>query len=246
MILPPLAPDESLDPLFRGKLRFIQKRQGYRFSMDAVILAKLTAIGKGDRVLDLGTGCGVIPLILALDPICGPIVGIEIQPELVDLARRNVLLNGQEKSIRILEMNLKDIREHLSPGSFDVVVSNPPFGIPGTGRISPRPQKAVARHEIEASLEHVLDAAYYALKTGGKLSVIYPVFRLARLIGGLKVRSLEPKVLRMIHARRNSEAQLVIIQAVKGGGEELTVLKPLYIYRADGSYTKEMEGFYST
>jgi tRNA1Val (adenine37-N6)-methyltransferase len=245
MILPPLGPDESLDPLFHGKLLFIQKQNGYRFSMDAVILAKLTIAGKGDRVLDLGAGCGVIPLILSLDSRCGPLVGVEVQPDLVELARRNVLLNDRQESISILHMNLKDIKEHLEAGSFDVVVSNPPFGTPGTGRISPRPQRAVARHEIEASLEDVLEAAFYALKTGGRLFVIYPASRLVRLICGLKKRSLEPKTLRMVHAREGSEAQLAVIHAAKGGGEELTVLKPLYVYNVSGEYTAEMEDIYA-
>jgi tRNA1Val (adenine37-N6)-methyltransferase len=245
MSLPPLEPDESLDPLFQGKLLFIQKRNGYRFSMDAVILARLTLAGKGDRVLDLGTGCGVIPLILSLNPDCGPLVGVEVQPELVELAERNVLLNGRQESIRILHMNFKDIKAHFEAGSFDVVVSNPPFGTPGTGRISPLPQRAVARHEIEASIEDVLDAALYALKTGGRLFVIYPASRLVRLICGLKKRSLEPKTLRMIHAREGAEAQLAVVHAIKGGGEELTVLKPLYIYNLQGRYTPEMEQLYS-
>lgn len=245
MTSPSIGSDETLDSIFTGKLRLIQKRQGYRFSMDAVILARSVTTKRGEKVLDLGTGCGIIPVILALTSDCGPITGIEVQPELAELAGRNVLLNKYGDRIDILNMDLKKIRGRFEAGSFDVVVTNPPFGTPGTGRISPYPQKAMARHEIMASLEHVLDAAEYALRLGGRMYLIYPAPRLARLIHDLKERNLEPKWLRMVHAYRNSEAQLAVIHALKGGGEELLVMNPLYMYEENGRYTLEMEEIYS-
>lgn len=239
------GPDETLDTLFEGKLPLLQKRHGYRFSMDAVILARCTVAKDRDAIVDLGAGCGVISLILALQTKSKVIVGLEVQSELAELARKNVKINGQESRVRIDETDLRDIKSHYPAETFDVAVSNPPFGIPGTGRINPEPQKAAARHEISATLENVLDAASYLLKQGGRLFIIYPATRLVRLIDGLKRRVLEPKMLRMVHSHRDASAQLAVVQAAKGGGEELVVPNPLYIYERDGGYTQEMAAMYS-
>jgi tRNA1Val (adenine37-N6)-methyltransferase len=241
---PQVNDDETLDAIFDGKIQVIQKRNGYRFSMDAVILARFAEAQSGESVVELGTGCGVIPLILAFSTTGVEITGLEMQPELVDLAQRNVELNGLGSCVRILEIDFRRVRERLSAEAFSVAVANPPFGTPGSGRINPNHQRAAARHEILATLSDVLDAAVYLVRFGGRLYLIYPVSRLPELIVGLKQRKFEPKLLRMVHTNRRSQAQLVLIKAVKGGGQELIVLPPLYVYTRTGDYTSDMKKLY--
>ncbi len=243
--LPIPGPDETLDALFDGQFFFLQKKTGYRFSMDAVILARHVVVGKRERLMDIGTGCGVIPIVVSRLADVERIDGIEVQPELALLAQRNILLNGLLSRIDIRELDVRDVRRSFFAETYDVVVTNPPFGTPGTGRVNPHNQKAVARHELFGSLEDILDASFYLLKNGGRIYLIYRASRLAHLIHSLKRRNLEPKMLRCVHSRVGAEAQLVVVQATKGGGEEMTITDPLYIYTESGDYSAEMKTLYS-
>jgi len=237
--------DETLDAIMGGKLRIIQKERGYRFSMDAILLARSVMTRKNDRIIDLGTGCGIIPLIIASQGDFKSITGVEIQKELADLAIRNVQLNGKTHDIEIVELDIKDISSCFKRESFDVAVSNPPFGKPGSGRVNPNSQRAIARHELTLTLETLIDTVLYALKKGGRFYLIYPTPRLARLIFFLKKKGLEPKTMRMVHTRMEDDAQLVIIECLKGGGEELRITPPLYLYGPDGAYTEETARLYT-
>jgi len=237
----PLGPDETLDSFGQGRLWVIQKKQGYRFSLDAVLLAGLTTLRPQDRVMDLGTGCGIVLLMLAYRfPRCS-FVGVEGQPALAALAGRNARLNALEDRIDIIAEHMQHLPHHYPPESFTVVVSNPPYRPLASGRLNPCPERAIARHELQGSLDLVAQTAKYLLPPGGRLSVIYPAWRLVHLCCRLRFHLLEPKILRLIHSRPGEEARLVWVEARKGGGEELKILPPLTIYHSQGRYTAEME-----
>ncbi|MBW2184480.1 MAG: methyltransferase, partial [Deltaproteobacteria bacterium] len=149
----PIGEDERLDELFDGRLRIIQKKEGYRFSVDAILLAHFSSQLSANSIIDLGTGSGVIPLILARKGTVPTIVGVEVQKEMADMAKRTIALNGFTERVSILHEDLKELRNRFNASSFDLVVSNPPYYPVGDGRINPDEQKAIARHEILAKME---------------------------------------------------------------------------------------------
>jgi tRNA1Val (adenine37-N6)-methyltransferase len=235
---------ETLDVIFQGRLRIIQPESGYRFSVDAVLLAGLTRVRPHDRVVDLGTGCGVIPLLLAFKQQVAHISGIEIQKSLANMARRNVLINGFGHLINIVKADLKKVHVDMVDGPVNLVVSNPPYKKLYSGRLNPNSEKAIARHELLANLGDVVRAAAKLLPHKGRLVIIYPARRLPALLGELTVGGFAPKHLVLIHTTLESEAKLVHVESIKGGGEELRVSKPFAMYQSDGSYTPEMNAMY--
>ncbi len=235
---------ETLDGIFQGRLKIIQPKKGYRFSIDAVLLAGLTRVRPQDRVVDLGTGCGVIPLLLAFKQSVAHITGIEIQESLVSIAKRNVLINGFEHLIRIIQVDLRRLEAAMLDGPVDLVTSNPPYGKLRSGRLNPNSEKAIARHELLANLGDVVRAAAQLLPQKGRLALIYPARRLSNLLKEVSLAGFAPKYLTLIHSTLDSEARLVHLESIKGGGEELRVGKPFAIYRSDGNYTDEMNAIY--
>jgi tRNA1Val (adenine37-N6)-methyltransferase len=241
----PVQPDETLEPFGQGRLWVFQKKHGYRFSLDAVLLAGLTDLRTGGRVMDLGTGCGIVSLILACRfPHCS-LVGVESQPALAALAERNVLLNGLTGHVEIMADEMQNLPQRFPGECFEVVVSNPPYRPLGSGRLNPEAERAIARHELHGSLELVAQSANYLLPTKGRLALIYPAWRLVHLCAQLRSLHLEPKTLRLIHSLPGEEARLVWVEARKGGGEDLKVLPPLIVYQSPGCYTAEMEELFS-
>jgi tRNA1(Val) A37 N6-methylase TrmN6 len=238
--------DETLEPFGQGRRLWVcQKKRGYRFSLDAVLLAGLTELRTGDRVVDLGAGCGIIALILACRfPHCR-LLAVESQPALASLAERNVLLNGLAGQIEILAAQMQTLSKQLPPRSYEVVVSNPPYRPLGSGRLNPVAERAIARHELQGSLEMVAQTAGYLLSAGGRLALIYPAWRLVHLCSLLRSYHLEPKIMRLIHSRPGDEAKLIWMEARKDGREEMKVLPPLTVYRSLGEYTAEMEEIFS-
>jgi tRNA1Val (adenine37-N6)-methyltransferase len=239
------GPEETLDTLFGGRLQLLQPEHGYRFSVDAVLLADFARPKVGDRVVDLGAGCGVVSLILAMNPAPSSITGIEFEPGTASLASRNVRLNAMESRVRMVTGDIAVPADHFEPESFDLAVSNPPFGSPASGRTSPKQGRAAARHEIHSTLEDFLKAAAFLVRYGGRLALIYRSAGLPRLFRGLETAGFTPKRMRFVHGRLRSPGKLALVQAVKGGGEELFVEPPLVLYREDGSYTVELESLYS-
>lgn len=239
-----LKADEAIEDLLHGSLKIIQKKSGYRFSIDAVLLANFAGIKKGDSVADLGTGSGVIPLILSFRHESVNVTGIELDLESADMAKRSVELNNLSEKISILEGDIRGIKELFTPESFGSALANPPYGKPGAGRINPNEQIANARHEIAGNLDNFIGAASYLLRYRGRLSIIYPARRVADVIVGLRRFNVEPKRMQMVHSREGEGASLVLVEGVKGGGVEMEVMKPLYIYAPDGSYTGELEDMY--
>ncbi|MDP2645633.1 MAG: tRNA1(Val) (adenine(37)-N6)-methyltransferase [Desulfobacterales bacterium] len=228
------------DNFFNGRIRIRQKRGGYRFSSDAVLLAHGIKNRTGLQILDLGTGCGIIPLILAYRNPTVRICGIEVQKELADIALLNVAENQMQDRIVILHGDLKQLYSEMIPGPVDIVVSNPPYRKVNAGRINPDPQKAVAMHEIKAALEDIIQTACRVLDLSGKFLTIYPVQRVVDLLEKMRFHGIEPKRLRMIHANAESEARRVLVEGVKGGRPGVTIDPPLIIYSRFRTYSEEI------
>ncbi len=239
-----LNDDETLDTLFDGKLKIIQKRRGYRFSLDAILLSGFF-IPRDDQIgVDLGTGSGVIPLILAFKYGVKKIFGVEVQGDLADMARHSVWFNHLEDKISIIHGDMKKLDGIFGPESIDWVISNPPYYPVGSGRINPHAEKAIARHEIDGSLGTVVDISRYLLKPMGRIILVYPAARLVFLLNKLHTSNIDPKRLRFVYSDLSSCAEHVLVEAIKGGAREIKIEKPLYIYAPSGDYTSEMKAFY--
>ncbi len=240
----PVKDDETIDTILHGKLKIIQKRHGYRFSVDAILLPGFFTPREEEIGIDLGTGSGVIPMILAIKTKVRKIFGVEIQTELADMAKRSVKLNDLGDRIAVLHEDMKNLEDVFDPESVDWVTSNPPYYKVGSGRINPHLQKAIARHELRGSLEDVIKVTGYVLKPMGRIALIYSVERLVDVFHWLRLGRLEPKRLRLVHSNHAARPKFALVEAIKGAGPELLIERPLYIYKSDGSYTEEMQNFY--
>ena len=236
---------ETLDTLFEGRLKLFQRRSGYRFSIDALLLAHFIEPGRKDRIIDLGTGCGILPLILLFRRKASQVTGVEIQSSLADLARRNAALNRFASLIKIWEKDFRDLTTKRLKGVFDLVLSNPPYRRVGSGRINPDQEKAVARHEINATLEDILRVASHLLKDRGRLAMIYPAARAADLIKEMAKFHLEPKRLQFVHSHKRDEARLLLAEALKEGQAQVRILPPLFLYDSAGNYTPAARQLFS-
>jgi tRNA1Val (adenine37-N6)-methyltransferase len=234
--------DETLDILCNGGLRIIQKKSGYRFSIDALLLANFVTLKKRQRLLDIGSGCGIIPIYMTRRGYTNPMVGIEIQEELHKLAVRNGTLNVCD-NIEFIPGDVRVERERLRERSFDVIVSNPPFTREYSGRKSPRPSRGIARYESHLDLSTLLSLSSSLLQRKGRLAVIYPSMRLGEAVYGAKSCRLEPKRVRFVHPRPHVEANLVLLEFMKEGGVGTTVENPLYVYE-NGGYSDEVKAYY--
>lgn len=232
--------EETLDTLFQGKLKVLQSRKGYRFSLDALLLAHFVSVKRDDTVADFGTGNGVIALLLASLHSHVSITGIELQQAMVERAERNVKLNGLEARIRICRGDVRAIDAVGRSESFDVVVCNPPFRKPSSGRISPNDEKRIARHEFHGELRDFLAAATFLLRPKGRLALVYSAARAVELLLSMHQARVEPKRLRTIHSFADAKASLVLAEGVKSGRAGLAVEKPLTIYRRKHEYTEEV------
>lgn len=229
------------DTFFNGKVTVKQERVGYRFSIDAVILAHRIRPKPGERVVDLGTGCGIVPLIVTYRHPATHMFGIEIQKELADIADVNVRDNGMQETVRIFHRDMRTIRPAMFQGPVDIVVSNPPFRKTASGRINPNQQRAVARHEIRVTLLSVVKAASDILRTGGLFVLVYTSERLPELVQHMRSCRIEPKNVRFIHSRKDSESKLMMMEGIKQGRPGLKVGPPIIVYGEDGTYTEEVD-----
>jgi tRNA1(Val) A37 N6-methylase TrmN6 len=234
-----LQPGERLDDLLTQDLKIIQSDEVFSFSLDAVLLARFCTAPKTGAIVDLCTGNGVIPLLLTTRT-GARITGVEIQPRLADMARRNVELNELGDRVRIELADLKTYHEQAGHGSFDLVTVNPPYLSATSGEIKGNPHIAAARHELFATLSDVTLACARLVKSGGKVAMVHRPSRLAEIVTELRAAKLEPKRMRFIHPRRDQEANIVLIEALKDGKPELRLLPPLVVHEADGSYTEEL------
>ena len=235
---------ETLEKLFDAGLKIIQPSRGYRFSIDALLLVSFFRELPDEHILEIGTGSGVISLLLARRNPTVRICGIEIQKELADMARRNAALNGMADRITIQEGDIRRMRKHFSPDSFDAALSNPPYRRLRSGKINPDRQKAIARHEVEGGFADFLHGARRLLKPSGRITFIYPAPRCAEAISRMRREKIEPKRIRVVHSYPDSEAQFILVEGIKEGGEELRILSPLFIYRTGKEYSDEMKGLF--
>jgi tRNA1Val (adenine37-N6)-methyltransferase len=229
------------DTFLNGRIKVKQDRYGYRFSIDSILLACHAGPRPGDKVLDLGTGCGIISLILAYREPNLKIFGIELQKELADIAVSNVKENQMDGSITIICKDMKELNNNMISGPVDLVVSNPPYRKAESGRINPDMQRAVARHEIKVSLSDITATVRRVLRTAGRFVTIYSAERITDLLTHLRSAGIEPKFLRMIHSGVKTEAKLVLLEAIKGGRSGVKIGPPLIIYNEKGAYTQEVE-----
>lgn len=230
---------ETVDELRAYDLRVIQRRHGYRFSLDPLLLCAFAPVNGAARVIDLGTGSGIIPLVLARQHAEATFVGVEVQEAMAGLAERNVALNGLSGRIGIVHGDAAGVRRHFPVSSFDLVLSNPPYRKRGTGRVSPKAGRDDARHESTATLADFLAAAKYLVRPTGRICFIYHPGRLAELFAEASQLKLTPLRLRLVHGVRDAEARMVLLEFVKGRGGELRVLPPLIVRESESAYTDE-------
>lgn len=225
-------------------IRVYQNKEGYRFSVDAVLLASFVNVRHARRIIDLGAGSGIIGLLLARRYHLASSVLVEFQESLFTLARRNIGLNGLEDRVEALQADIRDLRGGDWSQGFDLVVSNPPFRCPSTGRISVGEERAVARHEIALRLADLAATASRLLKDKGRFFMIYHPGRLLEVFDTLRANRLEPKRIRFVHNSIGAESKIVLIEAAKDGRQGLKIEGPLYVYDEGGGYTHEVQRMY--
>ena len=241
--------DETLEPLLLDQGHILQKRRGYRFSLDAILLADFALRGGGGRrgskrCLDLGTGCGIVPILLARADSRFSGYGVEIQHDLADMAARNLKLQGLEDRLQILCADLKDVPSRLPRASFDWITTNPPYRRLDAGRRNPDRQKALARHEVAASLPDICAVMGRLLRVKGRGFWIYPASRLAGLLSELRRAGLEPKRMRPVYPKPGEQATWVLVEAIRGSKEGLVVQAPLVVEDGEGAYSEEVQAVF--
>ena len=239
-----LKENERIDDLQRNGYRIIQDPERFCFGMDAVLLSGFATVKDGARVLDLGTGTGIIPLLLSAKTGAAHLTGLEIQADSADMAGRSVALNGLEEKIDIVTGDIKEAGRIFDAASFDVITCNPPYMIGRHGLKNPEDAKAIARHEILCTLEDVAEQTAKLLKPGGKFFLVHRPFRLAEIMVTLKKYKLEPKRMQLVYPFVDMEPNMVLLEAVRGGRPRMTVEKPLIVYREPGVYMAEIYDIY--
>ena len=239
-----LKEHERIDDLERNGYQIIQNPEKFCFGMDAVLLSGFAQVKPGAAVLDLGTGTGIIPILIEAKTQAAKICAIEIQEESADMARRSVQLNHLEKKIDIVTGDLKEAERFFDAASFDVITFNPPYMIGQHGLTNPDAPKAIARHEILCTLEDVVRSAAKLLKTGGKFCMVHRPFRLAEIMTVMVQYRLEPKRMRLVYPYADKEPNMVLIEGCRGGRPRMTVEKPLIIFQAPNVYTDELRDTY--
>lgn len=235
---------ERIDDLQRNGYQIIQNPQKFCFGMDAVLLSGFVRVKPGASVLDLGTGTGIIPILIEAKTQAAKICAIEIQEESADMARRSVMLNHLEKKIDIVTGDLREADRFFDAASFDVITCNPPYMIGQHGLTNPDAPKAIARHEILCTLEDVVRTAAKLLKTGGNFCMVHRPFRLPEIMTVMVKYRLEPKRMRLVYPYADQEPNMVLIEGCRGGRPRMTVEKPLIIFQEPNVYTDEVRDTY--
>lgn len=239
-----LKENERIDDLGCKGLKIIQNTEGFCFGMDAVLLSNFCDIKKSSEVVDLGTGTGIIPLLVWAKKETKKIYGIEIQEEVAEMARRTMSMNRLEDSIEIINTNLIEAPEILGANKFDSVTSNPPYMLQGGGLINPEDKKAISRHEITCTLEDVIKTASRLLKHNGSFFMVHRPHRIVDIFCLLRQYKLEPKRIRFVHPKVGDKPNLLLIKSVKASKPELKFEAPLYVYNDDLTYTEEIYKIY--
>ncbi|WP_457576889.1 tRNA1(Val) (adenine(37)-N6)-methyltransferase [Desulfomarina sp.] len=243
-------PEMTKDTLFNGELVCFQHKEGYRFSIDSVLLAHFMTVKKGDTILDMGCGCGILGLILMYryKALIDSLTAVEIQSSLVALSEKNFKANGFEGHCAVQEADIRMLFDHYPRESFTKVICNPPFYRSGQGRISDNKESLVARHQTAGSLAEFMSVASAAVKNRGSVFFVYPATELAGLIQQARNQRLEPKQIRFVYSYPDNRrsAELVLVRLLKNGGTGVDIMPPLYIYeRKNGEYTTEVKSYYN-
>lgn len=228
-------------------VKIYQSKNGYRFSVDALLLYSFVNSLLAEKIADLGAGSGIIGLLLARKYPDADVSLFELQKSLSAMAEKNIALNSLEKRVRVIRTDVREMRTNFprtDAGSFDMVVSNPPFRKERSGFVNPGEEKAIARHEITLKLAELVNAAHYLLKSKGRLFLIHHPARLGELVSALREKRMEIKRLRFVHSTPSAEAKMVLVEAITGGRAGLKVERPLIIYSESGGYTDEMLALY--
>lgn len=239
-----MYPNERIDDLQRGGLRVIQRADAFRFGTDAVLLADFAAPRRHDRVCDLGTGTGIIPLLLYARENTISADAVEIQPDMADMAVRSMALNGLSEKIRVLPGDLRQIRTLLPHARYDLVTCNPPYGKAGGTLLNPDASKRLARHEESCAIEDVACAAAWLLQNGGRLCCVFPAARMIELSDAMRKYRMAPKRIRMVHSRVEKAAHLCLMEGMLDARPGLIIEPPLVIYDENNAYTLELRRIY--
>ena len=235
-----LKPGERLDDLQIKGYEIIQHPGRFCFGMDAVLLSAFARVKAGECVLDLGTGTGILPILLAAKTAGQKFTGLEIQPESADMARRSVLHNQIEERVEIVEGDIREASEIFGRSTYDVITTNPPYMIGGHGLANPEDAKAIARHEVLCTLDDILRESKAILKPNGRFYMVHRPFRLAEILAKMCEAGIEPKRMRLVHPYVDKEPNMVLVEGMRGGKPRMTVEPPLVVYNKDGSYTEEV------
>lgn len=236
--------NERIDDLQRNNYKIIQDPERFCFGMDAVLLSGFAKAKEGDRVIDLGTGTGIIPILMEAKTKASDFTGLEIQPESADMAQRSVELNHLESKIRIVTGDIKEASSLFGAATFDVVTSNPPYMTEHHGITNEKSPKAIARHELLCTLEDVISQAARLLRPGGSFYMVHRPFRLVDIMVLMREYHLEPKRMKLVYPYIDKEPNMVLIEGLRGGRPRLTVEKPLIVYKEPGVYTDEIYEIY--
>ncbi len=237
--------NERIDDLeFKG-LKIIQNKDGFCFGIDSILLSDFAKeIKKGSKVIDLGTGTGIIGILLCMKTELSKIMGVEIQKEVYDMAKRSIKLNNLENKFEIINENIKNLENIIETGTFDAVVTNPPYKKIGTGLTNENEKKLISRHEITANLEDFIKVSSKMLKDKGTLYMVHRPDRMVDIIELLRKYKLEPKRIKFVYPNANKDANLILLKAVKNANPFLKIEKPLYVYNQNGEYTDEILKIY--
>ena len=239
-----LQVNERIDDLQRNGYKIIQNPQKFCFGMDAVLLTGFAHAGTGDNLLDIGTGTGIIPLLMEAKYHPAHLTGLEIQEESADMARRSVALNGLSDIIDIVTGDVREADHFFQSASFDCITCNPPYMIGQHGLKNPEDAKAIARHEILCTLEDIVRVTAKLLKPGGHFYLVHRPFRLAEIMTTLSSYKLEPKRMRLVYPYVDKEPNMVLLEAVRGGRPRMIVERPLIIFEKPGVYMQEIRDTY--
>lgn len=241
-----LLENERIDDLEFNNLKIIQNTKGFCFGIDSILLSDYAKnLKAGSKVVDIGTGTGIIGVLLCAKSKLKEITGIEIQEEVANMAKRSIRLNNLEDKFNILNINVKDVFEKIEPNTIDVVVTNPPYMKLNSGAQNLEKKKLISRHEIECNLEDIVKISYRLLKSKGEFYMVHRTDRLVDIMYLLRKYKLEPKQIRFVQSKQNSAPNLVLIKCVKDGGQALKLDENLIVYNDDGTYTDEIYKIYN-
>ena len=241
-----LKENERIDDLELKGLKIIQNKEGFCFGIDSVLLSDFVKnIKNNSLVLDLGTGTGIIPILLCGKTDLKKVIGVEVQEKVAEMAKRSIKLNNLEARFQVINENILNLKNIYQNQTFDVVVTNPPYKKKNSGIINENHEKLISRHEIEANLEDFIKVSKDLLKDKGEFYMVHRPERLVDILSIMRKEKLEPKVLRMVYSNKNKEPKLVLIKGIKNAKPFLKVEKNLYIYDENGNYTDEILEIYN-